>query len=222
MRLSPFSCMVHFDSHTTDENGYTHSLVVNGENILSKWGVEFSDGHSFFIQGQKTNSTHKILRVVRTKNKNTVVILVQLSTAPIQVDIHESFTRTRITRKCTFTPLKDVKLTDIAISQAFHQEKFSSLEINGNKIPFLGVERNHQFETSRATLAGKSFDLAIHFKSKFGSTGFVPVIYGRTSPHKGWVIHSRLFPHKIVQKAIVWCNKWWNKRIPFSDTLFQN
>lgn len=211
--------MVTFGNHHTNERGYTDAIMVGKQNILTKWGVEFSDGESFFIQEQKTNSTHEIISVKKTANKNHVVILVHLRTAPIRVEIFETFSPKKITRKCFFTPLNDVKLTDISISQAFHRELFSSFKIDGNEIPFIGTERNHQYETEHAKLIGEKFQLAIDFKSSFANTGFVPVIYGRTSPQKGWVVHSRLFPHKVVEKVIVWCNKHWDKSIPFSRIL---
>lgn len=211
--------MPRFTTHETDETGYTRTLAVGKDSILTKWGVEFSDGDSFFIHGQKTNSTHAIVSLQKTKSRNRVVIQVNLATAPILVEIIENFSPTKITRKCYFTPQKDVLLTDISISQAFRRDAFHTFSIKGNEIPFVPAERNHQYETEHAKLVGNSHTLFFDFKSSFGDVGFVPVIYGRMSPEKGWVVHSRLFPKKVIQKVIVWCNKHWNKRIPFSDVL---
>ena len=219
MQISHPSFMLKFGAREADDKGYTHSLEVAGKNILTKWGVEFSDGDSYFIQGLKSISTNKIIELHQTKNKTNIVIEVQLSKSKIHIQGEEVFEPTRITRTYIFTPDKDTHFMDISISQAFDEKVLSHFEIDGKTFEFDNGERNHQYETDNARLIGKEFDIEIAFESNTKDTGFTQVVYGRASSKKGWVVHTRLFPKEIVKKAIMWCNNMWNKRVPFSDAL---
>lgn len=219
MEFRPFNGMPTFTSHSTDDEGYLKSLCVDGKNILTKWGIEFSDGDRFFIQNQKSHAPYEVESVALEKNHTRATLLVHLTKSTLRILVDETFTPTKITRKYTITPLQDTHFMDISISQAFEKKVFEHVEMNGLVLPFDGIERNHQFEVNHALLVGKDFDIEVHFDSPHNRTGLTPTIYARSGARFGWAIHSRLFPKQIAKKAIMWCNAAWNKRIPFSDLL---
>lgn len=211
--------MASFDSHRVDERGYTTSLRVNRKEILAKWGVEFSDGNGFFIHGQEGNAPMQLLSRTTNEKETRVEMVVHLKTTDMRISVHERFFPKKIIREYVLIPSKDTFMQDISISQGFVKGVFSSMTIGGESITFTGKERNHQFNETKAVLHGDEFDLHIGYESSHPGTGFSPMIYGRTSPTNGWVVHARLFPKTISRKAIVWCNPAWNKKIPFSDVL---
>jgi hypothetical protein len=192
---------------------------VGKNEILAKWGVEFSDANGFFIHGQEGNAPMQILSLVKSEKENRVEMMVHLKTTDMRISIHERFFPKKIIRKYVLIPSRDTHMQDISISQGFVKNVFSTMEIGNETIAFTGKERNHQFHETKAWLRGKEFDLRIEYESTYSGTGFSPMIYGRTSPKDGWVVHARLFPKTIAKKAIVWCNPAWNKKIPFSDWL---
>ncbi len=211
--------MVSFDSHHVDERGYVNSLKVGKKEILAKWGVEFSDGNGFFIHGQEGNAPMELLSLSTNEKENRVEMMVHLKTTDMRISVHERFFPQKIIREYVLIPSRDTFMQDISISQGFVKDVFSTMKIGDETITFTGKERNHQFHETKALLHGKEFDLLIEYESSHPGTGFSPMIYGRTSPKNGWVVHARLFPKTISKKAIVWCNPAWNKKIPFSDLL---
>lgn len=211
--------MLAFTSHSTDKEGYLKSLCVNGKNILTKWGIEFSDGDRFFIQNQQSHAPHEIISTTIEKNRTRSTLLVHLSKSTLRIEVDETFSPKKIIRRYTIFPLQDTHFMDISISQAFERNAFEHVEMNGLVLPFDGIERNHQFEVNHARLVGKEFDVEIDFDIPHNRTGLIPTIYSRSGNRFGWAIHSRLFPKSIAKKAIMWCNAAWNKRVPFSDVL---
>lgn len=211
--------MLQFETHDTDENSYTNSISVNGKNILTKWGLEFGDGDVFFKQGHPLPKKFSLESLTRKKNSMNAVYTVGLSAAAYHVTAAEKYSSKKITRQYTIKALDDGYLTDIAISNGFKKNLFSQILIGGNTHGFDGLDRNHQYETSFAKLAGNDFDLEFSFDSGPKTAGFVPVVYGRSSPHAGWLIHSRLFPKRISKKFIMFCHRLYDKKIPFSDLL---
>ncbi|QQR93143.1 MAG: hypothetical protein IPJ89_02810 [Candidatus Iainarchaeum archaeon] len=209
--------MTVFTNHTTDNEGYLKTLDVDGTNILTKWGIEFSDSEKQFIHGQKAGANHHVESSKIEKNRTRTTLMVDLKRSRIRLEIDEHFSPDKIERKFMITPLEDTNLIDIAISQAFIRETFTHAKINGNIIGFDGMERNHQFESKKAILVGKSFDLEVELKVQANNSGLAPVVYCRTGKRFGWSIHTRLFPKEITKKVIIWCNKHWNRSIPLSN-----
>lgn len=219
MEFFHWQYMASFTSHSTDNEGYLKTLCVDEKNILTKWGIEFSDGDRFFIQNQKSHAPHEVESVKIEKNHTRATLLVHLSQSTLRIEIDEVFSAKKITRSYVITPLQDTHFMDISISQAFEKKVFDHVEMNGLVLPFDGIERNHQFEVNHARFVGKDFDIDVDFEIQSNRTGLMPTIYARSSPQFGWVVHSRLFPREIAKKAIMWCNAAWNKRVPFSDLL---
>ncbi|MFH0970354.1 MAG: hypothetical protein V1776_02750 [Candidatus Diapherotrites archaeon] len=211
--------MVSFDSHRVDERGYTTSLKVGKQEILAKWGIEFSDGNGFFIHGKEGNAPMSLLSLSTNEKETQGEMVVHLKTTDLRISMHEKFFPKKIVREYVFIPSHDTFMQDISISQGFVKGIFSSMKIGSETITFTGKERNHQFNETKVILNGKEFDLRIEYESSHSGTGFSPMIYGRTSPKDGWVVHARLFPKVASKKVIVWCNPLWNKKIPFSDIL---
>lgn len=213
-------CMPQFTDHTVDDEGYMTALFVDGQNILSKWGIEFSDSNGFFIHGQKGNARMEVVSLHTSEKETKAELRVHLKTTDMRISIVETVGAKKVTRTYTIIPSRDTSMQDISISQGFKQEFFHHMHIGNESVSFTGHERNHQHAVTHTELMGKAFDLHITYTSSHPGTEFIPMMYGRTSAKTGWIVHARLFPGKNPsKKAIVLGRSFWNKKIPGSDVL---